>query len=127
MMQIIRIIRLINLDKINENSGAELNRSASRFRCYVRKARDLIAVKQRGKVIKFHGKDERDELAIFIAENPEPWIVTFSPPSTMAAALRNEDVMQVCAMKATSYHDDGNTVIFMTDNDSMGMGFRRAS
>ena len=81
-------------------------------------------MEQRGKILKF-GKDEHDELAEFLAANPEPWIVTFSPPSAMAAALRNEDVMQLCTMKATSYHDDGNTVIFMTDNDSMGMGFEK--
>jgi hypothetical protein len=82
-------------------------------------------LKQQGKVIKFHDKDERDEMAIFIAENPGPWIVTFSPPSTMAAALRDEDVMHLCTMKATSYHDDGHTVIFGTDNNAMGMGFEK--
>jgi hypothetical protein len=32
-------------------------------------------LKQQGKVIKFHDKDERDELAIFIAENPGPCAV----------------------------------------------------
>ena len=51
--------------------------------------------------------------------------MTFSPPSVMAAALRNQDVMHLCAMKATSYHDDGHTVIFTTDNDAMGMGFEK--
>lgn len=82
-------------------------------------------MKRQGTVRRLHDKGERDELAIFIAENPRPWIITFSPPSTMAAALRNEDVMRLCTMKATSYHDDGYTVIFGTDNGSMGMGFEK--
>jgi hypothetical protein len=43
----------------------------------------------------------------------------------MAVALRNEDVTHLCTMKATSYHDDGHTVIFGTDNDAMGMGFEK--
>lgn len=75
--------------------------------------------------MKFHDKDERDELAIFLAANQWPWIVSFSSPSAMTAALRNEEVMHLCTMKATSYHDDGYTIIFMTENDAMGMGFEK--
>ncbi len=83
---------------------------------------------KRSKILDFkqRGEDERDELAEFLVANPGPWIVTFSPPSAMSAALRNEDTMQLCTMKAASYHDDGNTVIFVTEDDAMGMGFEKS-
>jgi hypothetical protein len=84
-------------------------------------------LKQRlqGKVIRLRKKDERDELAAFIAENPEPWIVTFSPPSIMDAALQYEDLMQLCTMEATSYHDDGRTIIFMNESGTTCIGFEK--
>jgi hypothetical protein len=82
-------------------------------------------LKQQSKILKFHDKDERDELTIFIAANPGPWIVTFSPPSVMTAALQGKELLTLCTMKATLYYDDGRTVIFTTDNDAMGMGFEK--
>ena len=81
-------------------------------------------MEQRGKILQF-GKDERDWLKEFLAVNPAPWIITFMPPSVMDAALKNEDLANLCTMKATSYYDDGETVFFMTDDEAMGMGFEK--
>ncbi len=82
-------------------------------------------MEQRGKVLQF-GKDERDWLKEFLTANPAPRIITFMPPSVMDAALKNEDLANLCTMKATSYYDDGETVFFMTDDDAMGMGFEKS-
>jgi hypothetical protein len=81
-------------------------------------------LKQPGKVLLFHDKDERDELATFLATNPGPWIATFLPPSAMNTALQGEIPLTLCTMKTTSYYDDGKNRYFVLRCGNRLFGFQ---